>query len=81
MIYLHEEILPSGLIRRWANEITDTTAPEYETPTYQIRKIGTMEYYAEAIDLTNANRIARGLQPYYYEVTDMPIEDETDDEQ
>lgn len=83
MKYLHYKLLGNNLIRHWCNEISDLDAenPEYEVPTFQIRKIGTLEYYDEAIDLTNARRAEMGLQPYYYEVTDMPIEDETDDEQ
>lgn len=78
MAYLHEQIINNNLIKRWANDVPDldTTNPDYETPKYQILKIGTQEHYVDAVDLLNSERIALGLEPYYYEVTDIVIEND-----
>ena len=74
MIYLHEELLGNNLIRHWANEIDDATDPLYRVPTYKVHKIDTNEYYDDAFDLINEKRIEVGLKPYYYEETNIVVE-------
>ena len=74
MIFLHVEPYKETLIRHWANEIENEDDPLYEIPTYQIHKLNTDEYYDEAIDLPNEERERRGLIPFFYEETNIPVE-------
>ena len=70
-----------NLIRQWCNEIEDETDPLYKTPVYKVHKVDTDEYYDDVIDLTNSYRIEHGMEPYYYEPTDIPVEREEPDEE
>lgn len=75
MIYLHEKLLGrDDLIRRWCNEISDEQHPEYETPTFWIHNITTDVLYEDAVDIINERRIEMGLEPYFYEMTNTPID-------
>ena len=76
MKYLHVRQHNNELIIHWANEIPDDESdnPMYIIPTYKVHKIGTEQYYDEAIDYPNEYRIEKGLQPFYYEVTDIEVE-------
>lgn len=74
MKYKHDDLITNDIIRHWCNEISDPNDPLYRVPTYKVRKIGTDEYYDTADDLVNSRRIEMGLEPYYYEVTDIPVE-------
>ena len=74
MKYKHDELITDDIIRHWCNEINDQDDPLYRVPTYKVHKIDTSEYYDIADDLVNSKRIEMGLEPYYYEVTDIPVE-------
>ena len=79
MIHLHNEVT-NDIIRHWANEIEDMNDPLYRVPAYKVHKIGTNEYYDDAFDLINEKRIEMGLEPYYYEATDIEVEHEEEPE-
>ena len=61
----------NGLIKTYA---------EKDGVRYKIHKVGTEEYYDEAIDLTNEVRIEKGLEPYYYEETNIIVEEDIEGE-
>lgn len=75
MVYLHEVEYSNNLVERWANETTDYTD---KTPTHQIHKVGTDEYYDLAVDFTNKWRVEHGLAPLKYEIAGK-IEEQSDD--
>ena len=78
MKYIHEELLGNNFIRRWCNEVENISDPDYNKPTFEIHKIGTNEYYTEAVDLPNDERIRLGLEPFRYEITDIPVDRDAD---
>lgn len=63
---IKETILGSGLVHRESDS------------GVKIRNTVTGHSYDEAIDLTNEDRVSRGLVPYSYEETDEPIEAEAE---
>lgn len=60
----------NGLIKTYA---------EKDGVRYKIHKVGTEEYYDEAIDLLNGDRILKNLPPYTYEETDILVEEEKEE--
>lgn len=66
MIYLHEEPYGNGLVRHWANEISENGTDGYERATHKIKQVETGIVYDEAVDVVPCR--------YTYEVTDIPIE-------
>ena len=74
--FLHSKIDGKYIIH-WANDVSDLDFdnPKYLIPKYLIHKLDTEEYYDSAYDLTNTERERAGLDPYYYEPTDIPIDE------
>ena len=79
MKYLHDDQITNDIIRHWCNEISDPEDPLYRVPAFKVHKIGTEEYYDTADDLINSRRIEMGLESYYYEPTDIPVEKEPEE--
>ena len=78
MSYLHCEKYKENenLVERWCNDVEFPTQENYNERVYKIHKIGTEEYYDDAIDLPNDVRESMGLAPYLYEPTEIPVEKE-----
>lgn len=72
--YIHEIPYKENLVQRWCNTIKDQDDPDYFKREYKCYNPVEDYYYDDPIDLINSERIRRGLEPYYYEPSNIPVD-------